>query len=248
MFFTLCIPTMNRFDDFLLKNLPLYLQNELINEIIICDEIGTDVEKIKSSFDNPKLKLFINETILGPFMNKIKCCKLATNEWIALIDSDNFADNDYFITAQTYILNNSLNERTILAPDFAKPNFNYSHLSGYIYKKGSLKTNYDREYTINQLSRCDLLMNTGNYILNKFLPNNLCIDNDMLYINKSSACDVIFMNILMFDYLDAELHVVPNLNYSHVVHGGSIWVQTNHQTQDCIKYVNGRFKQLVNNN
>jgi len=248
MYFTLCIPTMNRFDRFLSKNLSLYLQNELINEIIICDEIGTDVEKIRLAFDNPKLKLFINESKLGPFMNKLKCCKLATNEWIALIDSDNFAGNEYFGVAQSYILNNIVHERSILAPDFAKPNFNFSHLSGWIYKKGTLKTNYDREYTNKQTSACSLLMNTGNYVLNKFLIDNLCIDNDMTYIVKSSACDVIFMNTLMFEYLDAELHVVPGLNYEHVVHNDSIWIQTNGLTRDCISYVNRRFKQLIDNN
>ena len=44
--FTLCIPTLNRFDDFLSKYLPKYLENNLINEIIITDENGDDVNKI----------------------------------------------------------------------------------------------------------------------------------------------------------------------------------------------------------
>ena len=37
-----------------------------------------------------------NESRLGPFRNKFKSIKLANSKWIALIDSDNFADNDYF--------------------------------------------------------------------------------------------------------------------------------------------------------
>ena len=38
--FSLCIPTMDRFDKFLSRYLPKYLANEYINEIIITDENG----------------------------------------------------------------------------------------------------------------------------------------------------------------------------------------------------------------
>ena len=53
--FSLCIPTMERFDIFLSRYLPKYLANEYINEIIITDENGNDIEKIKLAFpDNSK--------------------------------------------------------------------------------------------------------------------------------------------------------------------------------------------------
>ena len=73
--FSLCIPTIDRYDTFLSIYLPKYIENELINEIIICDENGHDVNKIKSnnSINCSKLKLHINETKLGTFLNKQKC-------------------------------------------------------------------------------------------------------------------------------------------------------------------------------
>jgi hypothetical protein len=43
------------------NNLPLYLENPYINEIIICDETGEDVEKITETFTDPKIKLYVNE-------------------------------------------------------------------------------------------------------------------------------------------------------------------------------------------
>ena len=83
--FSLCIPTMNRYDDFLAKNLPNYIKNEYINEIIITDEDGNDIDKIMSTFpNNEKLNLIKNETKLGPFLNKHKACSFAKNEWIVL--------------------------------------------------------------------------------------------------------------------------------------------------------------------
>ena len=38
--FTLCIPTMNRFDNFLKRNLPYFIQEPRIDQIVICDENG----------------------------------------------------------------------------------------------------------------------------------------------------------------------------------------------------------------
>jgi hypothetical protein len=125
--FSLCIPTIDRFDLFLKKYLQEYIDNDLINEIIITDENGNDIEKIKQFYpDNPKLILVKNESILGPFLNKLKACNLAKNEWIALIDSDNFADKNYFLVAKKYINDNINNQKNIiLAPSFAKPKFKY---------------------------------------------------------------------------------------------------------------------------
>ena len=57
--FTLCITTLDRFKTFLKKNIPKYLENELISEIIISDENGNDIKLIQEHFPNvPKLKLF----------------------------------------------------------------------------------------------------------------------------------------------------------------------------------------------
>jgi hypothetical protein len=102
--FTLCIPTIDRFDQFLHRYLEKYLDNEYISEIIITDENGNDIDKIRNVYgENSKLKLYKNETRLGPFLNKIKACSLANNEWIVLMDSDNFAYKDYFQMTKKYI-------------------------------------------------------------------------------------------------------------------------------------------------
>ena len=66
--FSLCIPTMDRYDSFLIANLPKYLSNKRINEIVISDENGNDVKKIQKDFPNSnKLKLFVNTERLGHF-------------------------------------------------------------------------------------------------------------------------------------------------------------------------------------
>lgn len=248
--FTLCIPTMNRFDDFLSRYLISYLDNEYIDEIIITDENGNDVEKIKERFpDNPKLRLITNETRLGPFLNKLKACSLAKKEWIVLMDSDNFAPQEYFSTAKNYIENviGEENKNIILAPSKARPRFDYSHLSGFVYKKGNFSNNHHLENQIKPWHNTPshVLMNTGNYVINKYLLDNLNINSETDNISKSSACDVIYLNTLLFEQLDLNMHIVPNLEYDHVVHDGSIYIQTCNDFGDFINSVHTRYFSLL---
>jgi len=252
--FSLCIPTMNRFDNFLSKYIPLYLNNSLISEIVICDENGNDIIKINQAFpNNSKLKLFKNEVQLGPFKNKLKACSNAANEWIVLIDSDNFADDHYFQIAKNYINQNiKVHEKNvILAPSKALPNFNYSHLAGMIFKKGKFNENRvieNKNMNNNKnisFTQSEVLMNTGNYVLNKYLINNINLHAEIEHIKLSSACDVIYFNTLLFEQLDLNMHIVENLEYSHVVHDGSIYVQTHNNFRQFNEYVYQRYRSLL---
>jgi hypothetical protein len=240
---------MDRFNNFLEKYLEQYLENNLIEEIIVTDENGNDIEKIKERFgDDCKLKMYKNEERLGPFLNKIKACSLANNEWIVLIDSDNFADKDYFSIAKGYIENNIKDQKNvILAPSFAKPTFNYSHLSGFIYKKGDFAKNLQKEQITKQNFNfpSDVLMNTGNYVINKYLIDNLNLQNETENIKKSSACDVIYFNTLLFEQLDLHMHIIKDLEYDHVVHSGSVYTQTCNIFSEFNQSVYSRYNNLT---
>jgi hypothetical protein len=239
---------MERYDEFLSTYLPKYIENILIDEIIITDENGNDIEKIRNNFSNEKLILIKNDTLLGPFLNKIKACSYAKNEWILLMDSDNFPDDNYLDIAKEYIENIIGNQKNIiLAPSKAKPNFNYSHLSGMIFKKNSFLYNkkYENEIITPNHAGSYTLMNTGNYIINKYLINNLDLTNELENIKYSSSCDVIYFNTLLFEQLDLNLHVVPNLEYIHVVHNGSIYLQTSSMFSDFSDKVHKRYNELI---
>ena len=117
---SLCIPTKNRYDNFLNKYLDSYLEylkQGHIDEIIISDETGEDYNKIYKKYGdyinlNTNFRIYKNDTVLGVFKNKLKVCSYAYNEYIALIDSDNFADITYFKTIQKYILKNKLSKHS----------------------------------------------------------------------------------------------------------------------------------------
>ena len=252
--FSLCIATMDRFDEFLSKNLPKYLENGLITEIVISDENGKDVAKIRDAFgvNHPKLRLYQNETQLGPLLNKLRACSYATNEWIVLMDSDNFADTDYFLTAKAYIQTHIGGDQknVILAPSDASsdnkwPNLNFSHLSGFVYKRGTFAENKKKEYDIKQSNLgSTILANTGNYVINKWLIDNVDLTQELQNIELSPTCDVIYFNTLLFEQLDLQLFVVPNMKYEHAVHDNSIYMQKHAQYWQFNEYVHNRFYNL----
>jgi hypothetical protein len=239
MIFSLCIPTMDRFD-FLKKNLPHYINNNFINEIIITDENGNDIEQIKqhfdSSIDSSKLKLFKNDTRLGCLLNKHKACSLASNEWIAIIDSDNFADKHYFESASSFLYNNNIPKNSILAPERALPSYKFDV---GLYKKNIINHNLS------------LMLNTGNYIINKYLIDNVNFENDMDDIPYSNACDVVFFNIMLFEQFNLNFYVIKNMYYNHATHKNSIYLKehkTEHYKKLIYKIRNERLFNLSNRN
>jgi glycosyltransferase involved in cell wall biosynthesis len=96
-YLTVAIPTMKRWN-FLKDNLDIYLNRPEVGEVILCDETGEDVNTIgRSKYrHNPKLRLIINDTILGIYRNKVQCMKRARFPWIALLDSDDYFMDDWF--------------------------------------------------------------------------------------------------------------------------------------------------------
>ena len=222
---SLCITTLNRFDNFLSKSLNNYLEylkNGLIDEIIINDENGNDYEKIQEKYNdilktNPNFKIYKNEEKLGVFKNKLKVCSYASNEYIALIDSDNFPDEKYFKIIKKYIEKNhkKLPQNIIMAPSNAinknsSPYLNYKEFENQIITKTNIKQNLSN-------IKFQVLLNTGNYIISKNITDNIQYNNNLMDI--ISGCDVVFFNLLSFmQYPDLELHIIEGLEYLHTEH------------------------------
>jgi len=254
--FSLCIPTMDRFDNYLKQYIPKYISNPLITEIIICDENGNDAKKIREYFqNNEKVKIFINEKRLGPFLNKIKCCKLAKNEWIALIDSDNFADEDYFFKMKLFIDDNKLKNYTILSPDYASEVFQWKYLSqtnNNLLNKITYKKikNIDALHGINNKNAGCLshLMNIGNFVINKSIINNINILPFEELISKSFSFDVCLFLLICFFQLDIDFYIVNNCSYIHSSSNDSIYLQYNNIYTSLQRYTYDKLWNILENN
>lgn len=221
---SLCIPTYNRYEKFLKKNIDLYLENPYIDEIIISDETGEDIELLKYKYTNePKLKLFKNEKILGAFLNKNKAVSYAKNEWVCLIDSDNYAPESYFKSWLEYINHNGIDNKTIYMPIGTIPQQNHNGFDYEMFQDMKINKKNISYFSFYEDSIFLCLLNTGNYIFNKtnYLESN--------YINslhdKCKALDVFFKNLLLL-INDSKFIIVPNMMYNHIVHDDSYYIKT----------------------
>jgi Glycosyl transferase family 2 len=228
---SLCIPTLGRFDKFLSKNLPNYLENNYIDEIVISDEDGDDIQKIGQTFKDetgclhPKLKLFSNEKILGAFLNKEKVVSLAKNDWIALIDSDNYAPPQYFEAWEKHIAKVGLDNNMIYMPSgWLNNSCNFFNRLGQecnssapdplVFTKHNVRNYFD-----------DFMWNTGNYIVNK--NSYLGAKNNYEYlIPLCYSLDVVYKNAILLEN-DINFSLVENMMYEHAFHDESYYIKTN---------------------
>ena len=251
MKFSLCIPTMDRYDSFLSIFLKEYIKNELIDEIIITDENGNDAKKISNAYPNEsKLKIFTNVSCLGPFLNKLNCCRKANNEWVALIDSDNFADKDYFQKMAKWIEETTPSPYSILSPDHTTNNtfcltdlskkYTFLDKSNHndIKKYNESRTNKSEQHNLS------ILFNLGNFVLNKQIIQDLNInENQLKLIKNRSSFDVVLFHYLCFTQFNIKLYLVKNCGYIHNVHNDSIYLKTN---QSQLQFANYTYKLLYN--
>jgi Glycosyl transferase family 2 len=229
--FSLCIPTMDRFDDFLSQYLEIYLEFKnagVIDEIIVTDENGNDYQKILNKFcggntgeDSP-IKVFHNETRLGAFLNKLRVASHAkADNFIAVIDSDNLVDESFFHAARRFIETNCLRttDDIVLCPSYTISDFpfDYKKYNGVVLDYlGARKYCAHRDY--------QMLLNTGNYIITHSTYKDLKYDEPA--ISLAGPYDVIFKHLLSY-YQNPRyrVYVVEDMFYHHIVHEGSFYLK-----------------------
>lgn len=225
---TVAIPTMKRWS-FLKKLVPQLLENDLIQNVLICDETGDDVKEIqKSSFGkHDKLILHTNTKKLGMYANKRKCIELSPTEWVAVLDSDNIFPDLFFETLIQYWQTNGINSKTIYASSHiirlflnnSKTEEKTAHFSGMAINK----SNWNK---ILKMNASVFLLNDGNWIGHKSVletwPTN--IPDEQI---RATDSILIIKNAIEkgFTYF-----VVPELTYIHTVHDDSEWLKTERES------------------
>jgi glycosyltransferase involved in cell wall biosynthesis len=220
-FLTIAIPTMDRWD-FLKESLPHFLERAEVGEIVICDENGNDVEKIKKAFPSSKLQLFTNEKQLGIYHNKRKALSLATFPWVAVLDSDNQFPEEWFEGISDAVKKCS-NKTVIGSPCFRSINLMNGkswqpceHFSGLKVDKHSWNTLFTK-------LRWNHLLNDGNWVVprgsHQFLPE-VVPDS---YKAAAEFCDALF-SLRCFVGSGLSVWYPEDLSYNHLVHAESSWL------------------------
>jgi hypothetical protein len=239
---SLCIPTMNRYKDYLSKYLPKYLEYEIFNEIIIIDENGLDKYQLDQVFGgNEKVKIYTNDVRLGAFRNKLKCIEKASNEWIFLLDSDNFIGPDFTKQLSEFIKQTPLNPKAIYCPEIALINWKKQKIATQTRFLGKhLDKNLIKQLCLQNFSEMEFFLNKGNYMLNKsVLQYDYNYWNELIDLCK--CYDTIFFTFLMTYTNGMHLEIVPGLRYNYAAHQDSYYI-LNHN----LKEVETFYKHLLN--
>jgi glycosyltransferase involved in cell wall biosynthesis len=236
---SVAIATMKRWE-FLKDTLPILLERPEVGEVIVCDETGEDVSEISQSpfAQDPKLRLVINEKRLGIYENKCKAMRLATLPWVAVLDSDNIFPDSFFdlleekldrsnpfclvgsaeflridqrtgaTTTPTQCFSGQLVDATLWNRYMSDPQ---AFAKGWIH-----------------------LANDGNWIVSQEAIQALRLD---IKSSDVYAADAIFM---LHHWLSQGFQILylEGLQYMHIVHNGSSWLQMESASMDVLNRMN----------
>ena len=192
-----------------------------MSEIIICDETGEDVDEIlKSSFgNNSKLKLHKNKKRLGIYENKRKVLSLASSSWVALFDSDNIFGDDWF----AHISSLTLHPNTIYASaDFKTVDIRSGSVSRPCTQFSGLTIDASSWNSMFGQRGWNFLLNDGNWLVPRGVIATLPAETKS---DTLLAADAIYM-LRCFIQGGYSIHYSKGLEYTHLVHDGSSWIQT----------------------
>lgn len=214
---SVCIPTMRRFS-FLKDSIPKYLANPQVTELIVTDETGEDYDAITHAFSHPKLRVYKNEHRLGAIANKQRAASYATGDYTCIVDSDNYAPPEYFQAFRSYLSSHPTTESTVFLPCFARPSFNYTRFIGTPITKFNVHMMYP------DINAC---LNTMNLIVKtSFLRTYNLMNHTPWCVDADGAHDALYFSLYSLFEMNASLVVVPGMEYDHVVHKGSWYMET----------------------
>lgn len=187
-----------------------FLDDPRVNEIIISDDCSTTETIIMNDLsfkDYSKVKIHVNAVNKDCYLNKKQSVELASNEWVALLDSDNIFSKGYIDRLENLVVA-GLNENHIYQPEFAKPHFNFQHLAGELINRSNVSYFMERGNTGTMLNAANYFFNAKKW-LSVFDTSIDPVTSDSIYQN--------------YNWLNAGggIYIVPGLEYTHRVHSSS---------------------------
>jgi glycosyltransferase involved in cell wall biosynthesis len=225
---TVAIPTMNRWAKFLKKQFPVYMDHPDITTVIVCDETGADIEGIcEEGYDqDPRLRLYQNPQRLGIYANKRQCFLNSTDDFVAVLDSDNFFDPSFFTEALACIARDGpLAKRTIYCAGDNIRQFDSGITEERVKHFNGMQITRENWNKILETPGWNFLLNDGNYIWPRSvvkhfpeLPDSLVLATDGILTAKMAV------------EAGYRISIEPSMRYVHMVHDDSTWIKTDRES------------------
>jgi glycosyltransferase involved in cell wall biosynthesis len=229
---TLAITSYQRFE-MLLESFAQVFNDDRISEILIVDDFSEEYifKKLKNHIDiigSSKIVLHRNEINLDCYFNKRRAIDLCSNEWVALIDSDNIFTKDY-IDAIFAIEEWDID--TIYQPEWAMPHFDFREYTGLTFSKENIAEYIDKPMV-------STLCNAMNYFVNKEKYTDVWEGT----VDPHTA-DSILQN---YNHLKSggKIYVTPNMRYIHRIHDGSHYKINVHKTGSLYSEIENNLRNL----
>lgn len=206
--------------------------DDRVSEVVIVDDASSEesYNRLKSITNTmSKVKLFRNETNIDCYRNKAAAIGKATNEFVAIIDSDNEISTEYLDNIYLYEWRKDI----ILQPSFAAPHFNFTPFSSLYVTKKNVAENIDKHRMFTTM------LNAMNYFVNR---------DEFLRVWKGDVnphtADSIYQALNWLEEGN-QIYVVPGLTYLHRVHDGSHYQNNKHKTGNFYNEVEQKIRQLL---
>lgn len=204
--------------------------DERISEIIIVDDCSSleTFNILKEQCDKlEKVKLYRNINNRDCYANKFTAVSYCSNDFCVVFDSDNCLTPEYINS----IYSQEWDEKTILAPTFAKPTFDYRAFAGMTITKENINEHFEKPMF-------ETMLNTMNFFVNV-----------MEYLRTfDSSIDPVTSDSIYFNYLwlkrGNKFKPIEGMEYYHLVHVGSHYKNNVHRTGDFHEKVIQMIKEL----
>jgi len=207
---SLAVTTFNRFE-LTIKSFEKVLSDDRISEVVILDDHSTNgaYEGLRDYFEGSmKVKVIMQSNNRGMAVNKADAISFCKEEWVLILDSDNTIDVSFLDAIEKLYLRPD----TIYCPSFARPTFDYRTFSDIIFNRNNVKKYLDLPFFEQSLNTC-------NYLVYRRLYNSVFTKDESIKETDT----------LYFAYLwmraGYSFHIVPGMEYDHLVHSGSGWLQ-----------------------
>jgi hypothetical protein len=205
------------------------LSDGLIDEIVIQDDFTEDYNILKPLETN-NIKVFQNPEHMYPLTGRINLLNNCKNDWVLLMDSDNFLDKNSF----NALRNIDLRTDTIYCPSFSRPNFSYKEFSNNFVDYNFAVTKVQQRVPL----FC-VLLNTGNYLVPKKTYLEIAKQIDNCY--SGYTIDVIYYNYLWLKNKN-YLYILDSYEYDHTSRPDSFWCTHNSQSSSKLEDMYNSFK------
>lgn len=212
---TVAIPTMNSWRGFLRGQISVYLDHPAVSHVIICDETGNDIIDMyqENILEHPKIHVYQNDIILGAYENKRQCLMKAPTKWVAVLDSSNLFDPEFFDAFIGCIMRKGEPKKTVyyagiaerFLPLTASTEVRTGHFNG-------MKVSLDNWNRVLEMREWDILLNSGNVIW----PTKVIRHFPELPKDISDGMDNMFF-IRMAIEAGYTMSIEPTIHYVHTV-------------------------------